>query len=118
MADAPKKSSSPTPQERLKAVVAGLQDDLVAMPKFRPADVALAQDFDACTARRLAMLIELSAIAAVDRHATAVAIEVAKQRKEFNLAAQKQQADADVAMQQVTNAAVASLIPFAKKETA
>lgn len=113
-----KKPSGPSIQERLKVVVERLQAAMIAMPRFRPADVSLSQDYDALQASILSSLVDLSAIAAVDRHATAVAIELAKQRKEFAMESQKLRDATDKAMQAQSDAIAQNFVPFKKAATA
>lgn len=109
MADAAPKA--PSIQDRQKAVVATLQTALVAMPRFRPADVALAQEYDAMMSGILQAVIDLSAVAAVDRHATALAIELTKQRKDYGDSLKKQNDDADAAAQAMSATIAQTLLP-------
>ena len=115
MSDAPKKPTPPSIQDRQKAVVNILQSALISMPRFRPADVALAQEYDALTASILQAALDLARVAAVDRLATSVHFELAKERRDYALAEQKQRDAADAAAREMGGKIAASFVPFPKQ---
>ena len=86
-------SDSNTPptvnSERLMAVAGRLQNAVLALPRFRPADVAAASDFDKVLADLLQTMVEASQAAAVDQASIAVAMNLIE-RGNQSLAAQSQ----------------------------
>lgn len=104
-------STSQTVHDRQKALVEQMQGLLTSRAKFRPIDVALAAEYDNETAILFQVTIEMATVAAVDRHASAIAVELHKQRKEFALAAQKQSDTIDQAMQAQSAAIAQSFLP-------
>lgn len=84
-------------EERLSAVAGRIQSALVLLPRFRPTDRQLADEFDEMTADMVQTLIEVTRAAAVDEASIIVAKDLAQQRRNFAIETQKQrdQAAAD-----------------------
>lgn len=74
-----------------------LKDAILGAPRFRPTEPTLASDFDQMVAGLLESLLGLVAFGAVDERATAVAVELAQQRKDAALKREQIRQDAIVA---------------------
>lgn len=89
---------APAVEDSLAAVVGRIQQTILALPRFRPADPDLARSFDQVAADLLDTLIQTAQAAAVDRSAVALAAELAQQRRDHALASQKLRDETDIAM--------------------
>ncbi len=79
--------------DRLNAVVGRLQNTILSLPRFRPADATLAADFDNLSSDLLQTMVECSQAAAVDQASIAVALNVIDKGNKASAESQQLRAD-------------------------